>query len=222
MTDIQHGSWSAYRKHRCRCRTCRDWANRGSNLLRLRRLRGESGFMPKQPVVDHINMLLANGMTMVDIVEQAGFSSPSSLCQFMKRPAEKMQRAKGRKLLAVKPSMRPGSRAMVTATGSMRRLRALARMGWGIVAISQATGISTVTITYVRNGQKKTVSAGVHQRIVEFYQKHEVTPGPSKGTAELAAKNKWLPPLAWDDIDTDRVRDAWDNVTLKRQGFKTL
>ena len=223
MTDIIHGTWRAYRRQGCKCPDCRHYANRVGKEVRLRQLAGVGGFVPRQPVIDHLQRLLTSGMTLQDIADDAGLTSASSLGQMLKYDSDRIQAMKARAILSVRPRPRPTSRARVTTTGSTRRLRALARIGWRITDIADATGISYVTLTYLRRGEAKTVTASVHQRIRDFYEANEVNPGPSRRTAEHAAAQKWLPPLAWDNIDGDTSTAAWRRVTYKRQeGFRTL
>lgn len=219
--DIKHGTWSGSRRHGCRCTTCRAYQSKSSNLSRLRRLRGEPTYLSRQDVRDHVATLIQSGMTLVDIATAADVT-PSSLRETLRHQRDRMRATYARRILNVQPHVRPDSVAQISALGAQRRLRALARMGYNLKYIANNSGLSYVTLTNVRTGTHDTVAAHVHYRLANWYEQHHMTRGPSDKAAANAARQRWLPPLAWDDIDNDTADDAWTNVGRNPSRIRAL
>jgi len=90
-------------------------------------------------------------------------------------------------------------------TGTRRRLRALAAIGWHSDAISEITGIHPKQIQeYTSANSRRHVVYVSTARIVEdVYDKLSMTHGPSVITTSRAKAKGWAPPLAWDDDELD-------------------
>lgn len=99
----------------------------------------------------------------------------------------------------------------VPPLGTHRRIQALVALGWSLAEISRRAGYdrSHVPLILTRHGplQARTV-----ERIAKVYdtlsmQLPEEKTGPQRHAASkarnLARRNGWPPPLAWDDIDND-------------------
>lgn len=91
----------------------------------------------------------------------------------------------------------------VDATGTIRRLQALAAIGWSTVDLAEYLDRSPCDLRKTRTGYWPTVRRGTAQAVAALYEQLCMTPGPSKVARAAAARGGWLPPLAWDDIDTD-------------------
>lgn len=91
------------------------------------------------------------------------------------------------------------------ATGTRRRLQALAVLGWSMKQISEATGINRFTLRTVARGDiGDRVNRRTAQAVARFYQDHYLTrlDTPYARRQTFAAIRKgWLPSLMWDDID---------------------
>jgi hypothetical protein len=94
------------------------------------------------------------------------------------------------------------TQGQIGATGTRRRLRALARMGYGLQTLSATAGVQFSTLAMVRNNNER-VSAKIAAAVRETYDRLHMTPGTDRQAACQAAEKGWPPPLAWDDIDTD-------------------
>lgn len=107
-----------------------------------------------------------------------------------------------------------GYRAHVPALGAMRRIQALRAIGYTVKQLSEATGLSEVYLSQLSLGVRSTrLSREIDQRIREVYRTLCVQPlhkSYSAKRARLAAqKHGWYPPMAWDDIDTDKTASLY-------------
>lgn len=91
-----------------------------------------------------------------------------------------------------------GRPRLVDSTGSIRRLHALAAMGWPWSALDLMPSGQVWQIT-----RRATIRRDTADRIAEVYERLCMIPGPSVRSARHAAASGWAPPLAWDDIDSD-------------------
>lgn len=120
--------------------------------------------------------------------------------------AHKRLRANLRKRKAIgKPVM-----LKAPAIGATRRLRALMAMGYSARSVSLQTGISQQELGYLLAGKRKRLSASRCSAIADLYERLAMHPAPSSREASRArnraAQAGWMPPLAWDDIDSPRER----------------
>lgn len=113
------------------------------------------------------------------------------------REARNRYEMRRRKILALH-----GVGLSVDATGTKRRIQALAWMGWPYRTIAHECGWrsaeavgQTLRRTYVERATAQAVSAA--------YERLSMRHGPSRLAHVRAAAKGWAPPLAWDDIDND-------------------
>jgi hypothetical protein len=139
----------------------------------------------------------------------------------------------GRALLAVtvgqcKARRVGGDGSRVDATGTARRLRALAADGWDSATLGGLCGVDGRHIGRWRAHYRPTVREAVHERIRELYEKiqSQADPrGPSEGAAIHARRLGYLPPERWADEDLDDpdaeplppVPDTEDHEAVTRQ-----
>lgn len=118
-----------------------------------------------------------------------------------------------------------GRRYTVPSLGTARRIQALVALGWTFGQLSERLGrchdyarkLAFQSDTYVR--------ATTAQRVADLYEQLSMTLPPTTTGRErwranyartTAARNGWVPPLCWDDPDTDerphgvRTDDARD------------
>lgn len=91
----------------------------------------------------------------------------------------------------------------IDSTGTVRRLRALAAMGWPAHAIGGDMGVTEDQVVLWRKGRHRKILASSAARVIDVYDRLSMTPGPSSWTRSYARNRGWAPPLAWDDETID-------------------
>jgi hypothetical protein len=98
---------------------------------------------------------------------------------------------------------------LVPATGTVRRIQALSRMGWTWAEISAASGLTVYTLRRIGQFDRVAVETDERARLA-FRQLAMRTPPPSPRRNSVvlrAIRRGWASPLAWDDIDNDPEPD---------------
>lgn len=182
----------------------------------LRRLkaygRWEGGFVEADPIRAHLQQLVEGGLALSRIAELAGVSVPT-VAGLVRPRTERhiVRRTTAELLLAVELTPEAlGPRALVDGLGSRRRLQALVTMGWSPHRLAGLVSMPAGRIGAVLQGEQVTVAS--HEAIGRLFDRlWNVTP-PQRTRGEraaaararnYAAARRWLPPLAWDDPDTD-------------------
>jgi hypothetical protein len=109
----------------------------------------------------------------------------------------------------VKPSTVSRVRAMKVPTdiGVIRRVRALARLGWSSPEMAARAGIPATTVARLRDHDERqwVGNQRIRAAIAKAYDEMSMTVPPlTRHTSKLANRAEargWAPPLAWDDID---------------------
>lgn len=91
---------------------------------------------------------------------------------------------------------------LVDATGTRRRLEALAAIGWPAHELGRRLGISASTIRGTGVDYPHCTTA-TRDKVAALYDDLSMTLGPSLHARTWARKRGWLPPLCWDDADID-------------------
>lgn len=92
---------------------------------------------------------------------------------------------------------------MPDATGTARRLQALAALGWSPSELARRAGVNRSTIEHLIKGRvQRTALATVHD-VADTYEKLSMSQGPAQAWRDTAAQRGWSPPLAWDDDTID-------------------
>lgn len=92
---------------------------------------------------------------------------------------------------------------LVDATGTRRRIQALAALGWTYLEIAEVCGATTRGWARETLDQPRVHSATA-ARVFDAYEQMSMTvpTGKYRTRGRLSAQRKgWPPPLAWDDID---------------------
>lgn len=88
------------------------------------------------------------------------------------------------------------------AVGTVRRLQALAAVGWPAYELAarlgHTSGESLLNITRRERVERRTA-----EKITALYDELSMLPGPSPTTRRRAAAKGWPPPLAWPDESID-------------------
>ena len=212
---MRHGSTTAYARHGCRCETCRIATAKRSKLWRLNRLRGVEHTVDAQPLRDHVNELMAAGMSFKAIALAAGWASRNALADVMTR--KRVMHKTMDRVLAVRIDSDNRRDAYVDATGSARRIQALAVNGWPSRNLAKQLGHKDpATIQNIASGKTPTIRLRTKDAIRDLYERLWDQPGPSVRAANLAKAKGWLPALAWDDDLIDRPDHQPEDV--RRRG----
>jgi hypothetical protein len=122
-------------------------------------------------------------------------------------------RGNAEKLLAVSTD-KPDAYAMVDATGTVRRLRALVAMGHSNAVLAADVGCSYTYISTLTRGHRGTVTVWLEQAVRRAYAKRSMVVGDSAVSRSRAAACGWDGPLAWDEdtIDDPAALPATDAI----------
>lgn len=87
---------------------------------------------------------------------------------------------------------------MVSSIGALRRVRALAAMGWPMIVIAAEAGVGYGG-TFNRLSQRPLITRAYHDRLAAAYDRLQAIPGPSEKARRYAASQGWAPTFAWDE-----------------------
>jgi transcriptional regulator with XRE-family HTH domain len=176
--------------------------NTAEKAGRLRRARGISGYIPTDRITGHIHTLQKAGWTNVEIADFAGVDR-RTVHNILHNYVATVHRPTAAAILRLRPEDVPNR---VPALGSMRRVQALAVMGWPVSHTGAAAGIRGTLVNELVAGRRKRVPLREAQEIARVFRERCMTPGPSKKARTCALRNGWASPLAWDDIDNPDER----------------
>jgi len=208
-----HGTRAAYVKDRCRCTDCTAANTAASRTANRQRTYGRwQPLVDAGPVHDHLVALRAAGIGVERIASFADMSvSHVRKLAAPGRAHPRIRASTATRILNVSVDdahRAPHSR--VDATGTRRRLQALVAIGWSPELL--ATELARSSGSLRRTLTSPSVTARTAQDVAALYERLSNTPPPrdtgDQRTAADAAQvhataHDWLPPLAWDDIDTD-------------------
>lgn len=165
-------------------------------------------YVDAEPARQHVLALRAAGMGPVTISRVSGVPH-GSLGKLIYgdgqrglAPSKRIRPETEAKILAVEPKLEYlAGGAKVPPLGTLRRVQALAAIGWSIA--EQARRLDMPRLRLDRLDQREYVQARTARAIDALFRELCMTPGPSKRARLAAERRGWLPPLAWDDIDAD-------------------
>jgi transcriptional regulator len=212
-----HGTRAAYVKDQCRCHHCRAANASASNTRHRERTYGRwAPFVDATPVREHIQMLRQSGIGIDQIANLAETSSSHirSLIYHSrtgKPPIQKVRPETARDFLKIQATdANRAPRSHIDATGTQRRIQALNVMGWTQASLAAELGRSPANLR--RSMTSDSVTARTAQLVNVMYERLWDAQPPHQTTAQRTAsatarahatQQGWLPPLAWDDIDSD-------------------
>lgn len=227
---MNHGSLTTYHHHGCRCRPCTDAARAYESNRRRQIAYGRwSPLVDAEPARRHVRALGAQGMGWMRVAEVAGVArgSVSKLLYGDTRrgsaPSRRIKRDNAERLLAIKATpdtLRPN--ALIPAHGTMRRLRALAVMGYSGAWVAEQTELGTAGLHRLRHGDRQFCEVGTWRVVRELYTQYAMTPqtgSRAEATRNYARRIGWAGPLEWDDIDEPHEATArgWAKPGPKRE-----
>lgn len=165
-----------------------------------RAARGQKPLRDAGPVLQRLHACRDAGMTITAIAAAVGVST-STVHRVLNEPGVRVRESVAQKLLSVHPS-RP-----VTVVGLIRRVQALAALGWTTTQIAEAADVHPDTVQAFRRGDRTEIHGNAH-RLVDAYARLSMRTPPRTNKWEKAIvtrarreaqRNGWPPPLAWDD-----------------------
>ncbi|MFF9565765.1 hypothetical protein ACF1AJ_20620 [Leifsonia sp. NPDC014704] len=223
--DHEHAAKSTcYRYHFCRCLPCRVGnAARSAENYALRKA-GTPRLVDAQPVREHVRHLQSFGLGNRQIAALAGVSDgvltnilwghPQKSADGRRRPpvpAAKVRRESADAILSVRPDpWAVTHHTRIPSRGTQRRIQALATLGWTLTDLGPLVGMSSDVAHRIL--KKDAVFAVTHWEFAKLYDElwNVAPPRATKDErikatrmVRFAAARRWLPPLAWDDIDND-------------------
>ncbi len=182
----------------CRTEPCRTANYRYMKRLQYDHARGQKRRIDATQTRVWVERLAAHGWNYAQIAAAAG-TTRVTIRRIATGEARNISRHIASGVLAIHLG-RP-SRGRVDATGTTRRLRALAVLGYPIHAIAETAAVDISTLQGHLAARSVSVQAPIAQRIASTYRRLCFTPGPSDVARARAAARGWYGPLAWEDID---------------------
>lgn len=213
---------TCYVIHKCRCDPCR--AGRARRERTRKRLKAygryDSGLVDVEPVREHMMLLAEFGLGYKRVARLAGVGVTAARTILWgrqepgRRKGELQKRIKrdtAEKILAVKPdfgSLAGG--AVIPARGVHRRVQALVAIGWSQSKLCDHLGWDRGNWSLMM--KRPGVMVRTHREVAALFDElwDQLPPRDTHrdkiafSRAKKHAKDRrWLPPLAWDDIDND-------------------
>lgn len=156
-------------------------------------------------VTRHVQTLRAGRIPLRTIAAHAEVT-PALLSKVLRGDSRRMTAAVGQRILAVRPhtiTLLGGVR--VPATGTRRRIQALACQGWSSVYVAQRLGVSGISLT-----RQEQVSKATADKIAALYEELKYLQGPSEQAAATARARGWVPVTVWEGVNIDTDSDPCD------------
>lgn len=197
-----HGTRNNYLTHACRCTPCTNDATRERD--QRRRLQAYGRPHPHKVSAAkarrHIRTLLNQGMTKAEIAHHAAMAH-----QTLTRILDGQQtiiNTTSDAILNVTPAARTKPEGRTNATGSRRRIQALAAIGYPLEEQARRAGLHHDKPRHLL--KQKYVGTDIAEAITNLFDRLQLTPNPIPSRAATQARtiaqaNGWLPPLAWDE-----------------------
>jgi hypothetical protein len=221
--DHKHAAASTcFIQHQCRCTPCVDAHNARERNRNKQKAYGrfDTGLVDAEPVRAHILALGEFGIGYKRVAELAGVGVTGVRTVIWGRQdpgprfgeiPKRIGREKAERILAVEATTdNLGDGAKMSALGTHRRIRALVTRGWSLSKIARRLDIEIGNFWALL--AREQVLAGTHRRVAALYEElwdaeppHDEWRSKAAYTRSLnyAKRRGWMPPLAWDDIDTD-------------------
>jgi hypothetical protein len=233
-----HGTSNSYVNGKCRCDVCRDAQTAKARIRTRKQAYGQfvTQFVDAEPARRRVNEFRAMGVGVKQVAKMTGIApsvlgalvfgrGPAQQASYEKpRPAviTKIKRVNSEKILSLSfdvANLLPGTN--VSAQGTHRRIQALAAIGYSLSWQAEQIGWKPANIHVLLKHDKvqiKTVLlvnalfdaySLIPRRATDWHTKTSIT-----RSINIARKNKWQPPLAWDSIDFDKTP-----VTVNKEQF---
>ncbi len=96
-----------------------------------------------------------------------------------------------------------GESVKVPSAGFLRRVEALAWMGWSASQVEKEAGLGRQTVDTVKRRPSGLVHRATADAVAGVYDRLAAQDGGNQHAARCARRKGWPPPLAWDDDTID-------------------
>jgi hypothetical protein len=182
----------------CRLPECVRANGRYEKALNLEHARGHRRQIDAQQTRVHIERLRAADWSNPAIAQAAGVAR--STIDSLTKGQREVRSWVALAILSI-PVGPPPAPSGIDATGSIRRLRALAVLGHPFRTVAAIVGCSNDKLERIANGWFDTINPGTAAGITRAYKRLCSVPGTSPHSRSRAERRGWHGPLAWDDID---------------------
>ena len=160
-----------------------------------------TGYVPAGPVRARVDALLRSGWSLDDVADHSGIDTAT--LRVLTGPVAVNARVRVPLAVTIAAVGRtPMDVWEVPATGTVRRLQALAALGWDPALLAARAGLDWAAVR-----RAPVVAAGSAMLLARAYDRLSMTPAPAgprtARVAASAARHRWAPPLAWDDEHLD-------------------
>ncbi|TXJ78576.1 hypothetical protein E2C11_16345 [Streptomyces lavendulae] len=158
---------------------------RREKAARLRRARGVAGFVPTGRIISHIGVLNTAGWTNGEIADAAGVDR-RTIHNILHEYVAHTHRPTADSILRLRPENAPNR---VPIIGTVRRIQALAVMGWPISQIGDLAGIRGTQVNELMAGRRKRIPRAQAEAVDRVFRERWMQPGPNVRTRTIAARN---------------------------------
>lgn len=174
----------------------------------LKRRNQPNGYVPIQPLREHVAELHDAGLSYEQIAQRAGVSRAAVITQGVLNPKRvRMRAVTAKKLLNVSvPNMiEPDTLnyGYIPSVGTVRRLQALVAIGYGVAELGGRCGLTQQAVTEILHGRQSAVRAGTARSVAAVFRQLQLTPVDNPRSVNRAKRFGWPPPLAWDECSID-------------------
>lgn len=197
-----HGTYSRAILHKCDCAEgCRSYRIRRA----YDRSNGVTGRTNATQVRHHIERLIAHGWTQDQIAAATGLNQ-ATISIILSGQYKGVHKRTAAAIFDVRLDQTPPvPRGLVDATGTRRRLQALAVLGYNLTDIARQVGVAQGTLHQTIEGRWERVRTLVATKVARVYRQLSIRPAPPSRHAEQACNQAmalgWHGPMAWADID---------------------
>lgn len=197
---IPHGTYKGYRIYMCRQQCCKRAASRYAKTIRVGIALGTwNPWGDTDQARTHLRMLYTRGWTAEALSRRTGHAATTFRSLWI-APHERKSRTITDALMAVSLDEQPDQAAVYLTS---RRLRVLARQGWGVSALETRLGVDERELNKVRLAKTRTTTRSIADTILSGYEELRDVASPSPrapAVAKRALARGWLSDIEWDGL----------------------
>lgn len=219
-----HGTYTRAVSAKCGCKPCRGYRHR----VAIERSHGIHRRVDATQSRAHLERLLSLGWTQYQIAAAAGFNQ-TTVSVILSGRYKRVHRDTAAAILAIHlDQMPPIPRGFIDATGTRRRLQALATLGYTLPVIARRVGVSNRNLYEITTRRWVSVRKSTATAVARVYRELSTQPARRSRWSEqaraVAAAEGWHGPMAWDDIDNPACEPQAepDEQELKRNELAEL